>query len=181
MHCRSICYILLKCNKNLLKRSQSMKKGMEQKESCRKQRISLYPKVIRCVWWHWKCVVYYNHLPQDQTFNYDKYCSPLDRRNTVAGEKQQELVHGVVFRQLIIKPHVSLKIQQKLIPHGWDILQHSPFLYNLGFQIYPLFRSLEYFLNEKKFNFLEAFTNHLNQSTTQRDVKFWQYGILSLR
>ena len=34
-------------------------------------------KVILCIWWDWKGVLYYELLPENQTINSNKYCSRL--------------------------------------------------------------------------------------------------------
>ena len=40
----------------------------------------LHPKkVMLCIWWDWKGVLYYERIPENQTINSNKYCSELDR------------------------------------------------------------------------------------------------------
>ncbi|GFW25722.1 putative DD34D transposase [Trichonephila clavipes] len=36
-------------------------------------------KVLLCIWWEWKEIIYYELLPYDQTLNSDLYCQQLDR------------------------------------------------------------------------------------------------------
>ncbi|GFT25006.1 mariner Mos1 transposase [Trichonephila clavipes] len=36
-------------------------------------------KVLLCIWWEWKGIIYYELLPYGQTLNSDPYCQQLDR------------------------------------------------------------------------------------------------------
>jgi len=65
-------------------------------------KAGLHPKkVMLCIWWDWKGIVYYELLSHNQTINSDKYCSQLDRLKAAIDEKRPELVNrkGVVFHQ----------------------------------------------------------------------------------
>ncbi|GFW70633.1 mariner Mos1 transposase [Trichonephila clavipes] len=35
-------------------------------------------KVLLCIWWYWKGIIYYELLPYGQTLNSDIYCQQLD-------------------------------------------------------------------------------------------------------
>jgi len=35
-------------------------------------------KVMLCVWWDWKGILYYELLSNNETINLEKYCSQLD-------------------------------------------------------------------------------------------------------
>ena len=51
--------------------------NVEQKRSCGKRNepppttpnASLHPKKVRCIWWDWKGVLYYEFLPENQMIN----------------------------------------------------------------------------------------------------------------
>jgi len=74
-------------------------------------------KVMLCIWWDCKEIVYCELLSQNQTINSEKYCSQLDRLKVAIDEKRPELSnhHGVVFHQNNARPHVSLTTRQKLL------------------------------------------------------------------
>jgi len=43
-------------------------------------KADLHPKkVMLCVWWDWKEILYYELLPNNETINSEKYCSQLDK------------------------------------------------------------------------------------------------------
>jgi len=84
-------------------------------------KAGLHPKkVMLCIWWDWKGVVYYELLPLNQTINSTKYYSQLDKLKQAIDQERPELVNrkGVVFHQDNAKPHVSMMIRQKLLKLG---------------------------------------------------------------
>ena len=118
---------LLKCNENVLFLKQIVTgdekwilyNNVERKRSSGKQnepppttpKPSLHPKkVMLCIWWDWKRVLYYELLPENQTINSNKYCSQLDQLKAALNEKSPELVNRkhIIFHQDNARPHVSL-------------------------------------------------------------------------
>jgi histone-lysine N-methyltransferase SETMAR len=86
-------------------------------------------KVMLCIWWDWKGILYYDLLPRNKTINSDAYCSQLDRPKAAIDQKHSELVNrkGVVFHHDNTRPHVYLAIRHKWMQLGWDVLQHPPY------------------------------------------------------
>ncbi|GFX75933.1 mariner Mos1 transposase [Trichonephila clavipes] len=56
-------------------------------------------KVLLCIWWDWKRIIYYELLPHDQTLNSDLYCQQLDSLKLAIDQQQPELANRrrVVF------------------------------------------------------------------------------------
>ena len=73
-------------------------------------------KVMLCIWWNWKGVLYYELLPENQTINSNKYCSQLDQLKAALNEKCPKLVNRkrIIFHQDNARLHVSLMTKQKL-------------------------------------------------------------------
>ena len=93
-------------------------------------KAGLHPKkVIVCIWWDWKGVLYYELLLESQTINSNKYCSQLDQMKAALDEKHPELVNKkcIIFHQDKARPHVSLMTRQKLLQFGWEVLIHPPY------------------------------------------------------
>ena len=68
----------------------------------------LHPKkVMLCIWWDWKGVLYYELLPENQMINSNKYCSQLDQLKAALDEKHPELVNRkrIIFHQDNAKMH----------------------------------------------------------------------------
>jgi len=55
-------------------------------------KAGLHPKkVMLCVWWGWKGILYYELLPNIETINSEKYCSQLDKLKTAIEQKRPEI------------------------------------------------------------------------------------------
>ena len=74
--------------------------NVEQKETWGEQnelppttpKASLHPKkVMLCIWWDWKGILYYELLPENQTINSN--CSQSDQPKAALDEKPPELVN----------------------------------------------------------------------------------------
>ena len=138
-------------------------------------------KVMLCIWWDWKGVLYYELLPENQTIKSNKYCSQLDQLKAALNEKRPELVNRkrIIFHQDNARPHVSLMTRRKLLQLGWEVLIDLPYS-DIAPLDFHLFRSLQNSLNGKNFNSLEDCKRHLEQFFVQKDKKFWEDGIMKL-
>ena len=162
----STCSSLLKCNENVLFLKQ-IKMGdekwilynnVEQKRSWGKRnepppttpKSGLHPKkVLLCIWWDWKGVLYYELLLENQTINSNKYCSQLDQLKAAFDEKRPELVNRkhISFHQDNARPRVCLMTRQKLLQLGWEVLIHLLYSPDIAPSDFHLFRSLQNSLN----------------------------------
>ena len=119
-------------------------------------KAGLHPKkVMLCIWWDWKGVLYYELLLENQTINSNKYCSHLDQLKAALDEKRPELVNTkcIIFHQDNARPHVSLVTRQKLLQLGWEIPIHPLYSPDIAPSDFHLFRSLQNSLNGKKIQF----------------------------
>ena len=94
---------LLKCHENVpfLKQIVTgdekwiLYNNVEQKRSWGKRnepppttlQASLHPKVMLCIWWEWKGVLYYELLLENQMTNSNKYCFQFDQVKAALDEK----------------------------------------------------------------------------------------------
>ena len=146
-------------------------------------KAGLHPKkVMVCIRWDRKGVLYYELLPENQTINSNKYCSQLDQLKAALNEKCPELVNRkrIIFHQENARPRVSLMTRQKLLQLGWEVPTHPPYSPDIAPSDFHLFRSLQNSLNGKNFNSLEDCKRHLEQFFAQKDKKFWEDGIMKL-
>ena len=194
----SICDSLLKRNENIPFLKQMLMgdekwilySNMEWKRSWGKQnelppttpKAGLHPKVMLCIWWDWKGVLYYELLPENHTTNSNKYCSQLDQLKATLDKKRPELVNRkcIIFQQDNTRPHVSLMTRQKPLQLGWEVLIHPPYSPDIAPSVFHLFQSLQNSLNGKNFHSLEDCKRHLEQFFAQKDKKFWEDGIMKL-
>lgn len=162
-------------------RKRSWKKVGEAPEMTPKPGLTA-KKVMLCVWWDWKGIVYYEVLPHGLTLNSELYCKQLVNLKTALEQKRPELINrkGVVFHHDNARPHTSLMTRQKLTELGWEVLMHPPYSPDLAPSDYYLFRSLQNFLDGKKFTSKEDCENHLSQFFEQKPQKFYTDGIMKL-
>ena len=166
---------------NNVERKRSWGKQNEPPPSTPK--ASIHPKkVMLCIWWDWKGVLYYELLLENRAINSNKYCSLLDQLKAALDEKRPELVNRkyIIFYQDNARLHVSLMTRQKLLQFGWEVLIHPLHSPDIAPSDFHLFRSLKNSLNGKNFNSLEDCKRHLEQFFAQKDKKFWEDGIMKL-
>jgi len=146
-------------------------------------KAGLHPKkVMLCIWWNWKGIVYYELLPNNETIDSDKYCSQLDKLKVEITKKCPELINrkGVVFHHDNARPHTSLQTRQKLLALGWDVLPHPPYSPDIAPSDYHLFRSLQNSINGSNFASLELLKNYLDSFFAEKPQDFYERGILKL-
>ncbi|XP_014602089.1 PREDICTED: histone-lysine N-methyltransferase SETMAR-like isoform X2 [Polistes canadensis] len=73
-------------------------------------------KVMLCVWWDWKGIVYYELLSPGQMIDSNLYCKQLDKVHQAIEIKRPELINseGIVFHHDNARSYTSLETHQKL-------------------------------------------------------------------
>ncbi|GFT50819.1 histone-lysine N-methyltransferase SETMAR [Trichonephila clavipes] len=122
-------------------RKRSWSKRGEAAQTVAEPRLMSW-KVLQCVRWDYKGIIYYELLSRCQTLNSDFYCHQLDHLKLATDQKRPELANrrGVVFQVTC----------QKLWEFGWVVLMHPPYSPNLAPNDYHLFIALQNFLSDKK-------------------------------
>lgn len=140
-------------------------------------------KIMLCIWWDWKGVVYYELLPRNETINSTKYCQQLDRLKAAIAEKRPELANrrGVVFQHDNARPHTSLVTCKQLLSYSWDVLPHPPYSPDLAPSDYHLFRSIQNSLRDTHFRNEDDVKIHLDRFFSSKSASFWKNGIFSLK
>ena len=132
-------------------------------------------KVILCVWWDWKGILYYELLSNNETINSEKYCSQLDELKTAIEQKRSEITNrkGVVFHQ----DNASCVFDNSTKVVGARLRCSTPFIIfpDLASSDFHLFRSLQNSLNGKSFNSLVEVKNHLEKFFTEKSERFWNF------
>lgn len=167
---------LIVYNNVVRRRSWSAKRSEPQTVA----KAGLHPKkVMLCIWWDCKGVVYFELLKHNETINSVKYCQQLDNLKKAIAEKRPELANrkGVVFHHDNARPHTSVATCQRLHEFSWDVLPHPPYSPDLAPSDYHLFRSLQNSLMGKNFASLECIKKHLNNFFESKTQKFWMDGI----
>ena len=137
-------------------------------------KAGLHPKkVMLCIWWDWKGVLYGELLPENQMINSNKYCSQLDQLKA-ALEKHTELVNRkrIIFHQNNTRLHVSLMTRQKLLQLGWEVLIHLLYSPDIAPSDFHLFQSLQNSLNGKHFHSWKTVKGTWNSSLPKKIKSF---------
>ncbi|GFV45018.1 histone-lysine N-methyltransferase SETMAR [Trichonephila clavipes] len=127
-------------------------------------------KVLLCLWWDRKGLVYYELLKQRKPIHADLYCNQLDKLNTAIKEKRPALASrkGIAFHYDNARKHTAMVTQQKLNALGWEVLDHPPYSPDIAPSDYYLFRSLQNCLMGKNSSFLKVFLSQLLTILTSR-------------
>ncbi|GFW33308.1 histone-lysine N-methyltransferase SETMAR [Trichonephila clavipes] len=139
-------------------------------------------KVLLCIWWDWKEIIYYELLLYGQTLNSDPYCQQLDYWKLLINQKRPELANkrSVMFHQDNARLHTSTVTRQKLWELFWEVLMHPPYSPDLGPSEYHLFLALQNFLSDKKLGSREDCENRLLEFFANKYQDFYERGIMKL-
>ena len=119
-------------------------------------------KMMLCIWWDWKGILYYELLPENQTINSNKYCSQLDQLKAALYEKYLGLVNSkcIIFHQDTTKL-CFFDDQEKTVTAWLEVLIPLPYSPDIAPSDVHLFCSLKNSLNGKNSNSLEDCKRHL--------------------
>ncbi|GFW46258.1 mariner Mos1 transposase [Trichonephila clavipes] len=139
-------------------------------------------KVLLCIWWIWKGIIYYELLPYGQTLNSVLYCQQLDYLKLAIDQKRLELANRrcVVFHQDNARSHTSIVTRQKIWNLGWEVLMHSPCSPDLASSDYHLFLAFQNYLSDKKWGSREDCENQLLEFFAHQVQDFYERGITKL-
>lgn len=137
----------------------------------------LHPKkVMLCVWWGVRGIIYWELLPAGCNVTAELYCQQLDR----VAAKLQGKQDRIYFLHDNARPHVAKSTREKLLKLGWRTVPHPPYSPDLAPTDYHLYRSLSDYLREKKFDD----ENHLKMDLVnffgEKSQEFYERGILCL-
>jgi [histone H3]-lysine36 N-dimethyltransferase SETMAR len=146
-----------------------------------KQSLNINKRML-CIWWDVNGPIHYELLKPKETINSDIYCLQLDRLNEILKKKRPSLVNR---KQMILqhdnaRPHTSSVTRQKIAELGWEILPHPAYSPDLAPSDFHLFRSLQNFLNSKKFKNEEDVSQALLAFFDSKDKVFYKNGIKKL-
>lgn len=140
----------------------------------------LHPKkVLLCVWWDMKGIIYMELLNMGETITSEVYCRQLTELRDKMKLTRSSLLNrrSVILQQDNAKSHTSKMTRDKLKEFGWEILPHPPYSPDMAPTDYYLFRSLQHLLKGKEFNSKCAIEIAISAYFAGKDQKFFKHGI----
>ena len=140
-------------------------------------------KVMLCVWWDWKGILYYELLQQRQTVTAERYCEQLNRLNEILDEKRPFVGQGTRPVKLLhdnARPHVAKSVRDTLTSLRWEALRHVAYSPDLAPSDYHLFRSMNNALQGVRFQTLEEVKKWVDNFFKSKSQQFFRDGINDL-
>lgn len=140
-------------------------------------------KVMLCIWWDQKGVVYYELLKAGETITAELYRTQLMRLKRALKEKRPkwETKHEtLIFHHDNARPHVAQPVKRYLENVGWEVLPHPPYSPDLAPSDYHLFRSMQNALSGIRFTSVEGIKNWLDTFLDSKNEQFFWDGIHAL-
>lgn len=140
-------------------------------------------KLMMCIWWDQKGVVYHELLKPNETVTADRYRRQLGKLAQALNEKRPLIArkhHKVLFHDDNARPHRADIVKEKLERLGWDHLDHPPYSPDLAPSDYHLFRSMQIALADVGFRNAEEVRKWVDEWIASKDEDFFKRGINKL-
>jgi len=137
-------------------------------------------KVMLCIWWDMKGVVYHELLQPSETITGERYRLQLTRLNRALKEKRPEWENRhdkIILQHDNARPHVHGSVKNYLERVNWEVLPHPPYSPDIAPSDYYLFRSMASALSEERFRSFEEIKNWLDNWIASKQPDFYQRGI----
>lgn len=161
------------------KRKKSYVKRGKRAKSTPKQDIHC-AKVMLCIWWDQKGVLYYELLKPGETITGGLYRTQLIRLKRALNEKRPEYAtrhESIIFHHDNARPHIAQPVKNYLENSGWEVLPHPPYSPDIAPSDYHLFRSMQNALSGIRFTSIEGIKNWIDSFLASKNEQFFWRGI----
>ena len=103
-------------------------------------------KVMLCIWWDQKGVLYYELLRPGETSNGECYWTQLICLKRAIAEKRPEYAtkhKAIIFHHGNARPHVAIPVKNYLVNSWWKVLPHPPYSPDFAPSDYHLLQSMQ--------------------------------------
>lgn len=140
-------------------------------------------KVMLCIWWDQKGVIWYELLKPCQTITADHYLHQLKQLHENLSERRPEWGQRhdkVILQHDNARPHVARIVKDYLEEVKWEVLNHPPYSPDLAPSDFHLFRSMASGLKDTSFASATEVKNWLDDWIASKDEDFFYRGIHAL-
>ena len=144
-------------------------------------------KIMLCIWWDQKGLVYYELLKPGDFITGDRYQLQLIRlRSRALREKQSEYASKDMIKLFFFmtRPHHVAKVIKKYLKtlKCWDVLPHPPYSPDIDYSPsdYWLFRRMQHDLASHRFTSFAEIENWFQNWIASKDESFFRDGIRKL-
>lgn len=140
-------------------------------------------KVMLCIWWDQKGVVYHELLKPGETITADRYRGQLTRLARALNTKRPAIAaknYRVLFHDDNARPHRAKAAQDKIWDLGWDRLDQPAYSPDLAPSDYHLFRSMQIDLADVRFKNFEEVQKWVDHWFVEKNEDFFHRGIHKL-
>lgn len=130
-------------------------------------------KVMLCIWWDMKGVVYYELLKHGETINGERYRLQLMRLKQALARKRPEWDNR---HNKLIFQHDNARPQNV----GWEVLPHPPYSPDIAPSDYYLFDCMNNDLIGQRFTSSENIEKWISDWIASKDEEFFRHGIRKL-
>lgn len=140
-------------------------------------------KVMLCIWWDQKGVIYYELLKPGETITGERYRQQLIKLNAEIKKKRPEWEtrhESIIFQDDNARPHRTEPVKNYVENVGWESLPHPPYSPDLAPSDYHLFRSMQNLLTGIRFTSVDGIKKWLDSFLGGKQEQFFWDGIHKL-
>ena len=121
-------------------------------------------------------------LQSNETINAERYCRQLEKLLKNLNDKRPSLVNrkGILLLHDNARPHIAKQTQAKILELYMKVLSHPPYLPDLAPSDYHLFRSLQHFLDSKRFKTRNDVKTNIESFFSNKPEDFYSRGMNNL-
>ena len=140
-------------------------------------------KVMLCIWWDHKGVLYYELLKPGETITGERYGQQLIKLKAAIKQKRPEWEtrhESLIFHDDNARPHRTEQVKTYVQNNKWESLPHPPYSPDLAPSDYYLFRSMQNALSGIRFTSADGIKNWLDSFLASKPLQWFSDGIHEL-